>query len=293
MGYNETETEDMVIDTMISLQLATFVILIRTQEGCAGKIPNIWRPSFPDFLDIPTNMHDGNHVTLNPHTKDSIPHMRSETVSCDTCVFPFQFAGRVITTCTTIDGDPRAWCATSVNSDTGMTGWGYCEDTCPGVTADNPEHYIHPDNMPGHCVCGVPNKQGAAKIVGGSETQIAEYPWQVGLLFGDHVLSQGCGGTLVGSRHVITASHCVDLPGANDMKVLVGDTNIGVTTDAQSLVVSLDRIIMHPDYNPTSVENDIAILVLAHPVDIRTQPNMKPACLSRGSFGGQHGVVSG
>ena len=39
----------------------------------------------------------------------------SGSVTCGNCVFPFTFGGRVHTTCTTIDGDPRPWCSTQVD----------------------------------------------------------------------------------------------------------------------------------------------------------------------------------
>ena len=37
------------------------------------------------------------------------------SATCGNCVFPFTFGGRVHTTCTTIDGDPRPWCSTQVD----------------------------------------------------------------------------------------------------------------------------------------------------------------------------------
>ena len=85
---------------------------------------------------------------LNPTGKSG-----SDLASCsggsNPCVFPFVFNNRIIPSCTTIDGDTTAWCATAVNSDAKMTSWGYCDSSCPGVKAV--EMFIHPDNAVGSC----------------------------------------------------------------------------------------------------------------------------------------------
>ena len=38
-----------------------------------------------------------------------------------------------INSCTTIDGDSQAWCATEVTLNSTMTSWGYCSTECPGM----------------------------------------------------------------------------------------------------------------------------------------------------------------
>ena len=47
------------------------------------------------------------------------------------------------------------------------------------------------------------------RIVGGVETEEHEYPWQIGLVGG----SNGniyCGGSIISSKWILTAAHCVD-----------------------------------------------------------------------------------
>ena len=49
------------------------------------------------------------------------------------CIFPFIFKGQAINSCTTIDGDSQAWCATEVTLNSTMTSWAYCSTECPGM----------------------------------------------------------------------------------------------------------------------------------------------------------------
>merc|ERR1711971_1207103 len=142
--------------------------------------------------------------------------------TCGNCVFPFTFGGRKHTTCTTIDGD-SPWCATEVDSSgTFVQGkYEYCTDSsCPGLIP--PAINVNPNNAVGSCSRGVPNSLNSTRIVGGVETEIGEYPWQVKMLFGDSVVNQGCGGALVADRYVITAAHCTNGQQASGLKVAVG-----------------------------------------------------------------------
>jgi len=221
----------------------------------------------------------------------------SELASCShgpkQCVFPFIFNNRIITSCTTIDGDTTPWCAIAVSREEEMTGWGYCARDCPGVK--DVEMYVHPDNAVGSCACGVPNTLGAIKIVGGYEATVGEYPWQVALLFGSTVRSQGCGATLVGDKYVVTAAHCTAGSQARDLKVLLGDTILNGEKEASSFIINVANIKQHEHYDSQATRNDISILELEHPVNLTAYPNIKPICLPTRykTYGGQLGVVSG
>jgi len=249
--------------------------------------------SCPYSLAKPTE-NEKDKIQTKPN---QVTKIGSELASCsggsNQCIFPFVFNNRIIPSCTTIDGDTTPWCATEVNGDKKMTSWSYCEGSCPGVRAV--EMFIHPDNAVGNCACGVPNSLGAIKIVGGYETQTGEYPWQVALLFGSSVRSQGCGGALVGTKYVITAAHCTAGSSAQNIKVLVGDTSLAVENEATSFIVNVATIKQHPDYDSQSTRNDISILELEHPVNLTVHPNIKPICLpiSYKTYADQLAVVSG
>ncbi|HEX8425250.1 trypsin-like serine protease [Hymenobacter sp.] len=106
------------------------------------------------------------------------------------------------------------------------------------------------------------------QIVGGFPTTIDQLPWQVIL-----TTSKGAtGGSIIGSRWILTAAHVVDGESVNSLKVYAG-----VTFDSQrnsGQVLTVDRIIMHPNYQDVSYDfslNDIALLHVS--TDIVLGPN--------------------
>merc|ERR1719385_247619 len=138
------------------------------------------------------------------------------------------------------------------------------------------------------CQCGIPNRSN--RIVGGVETEVNEYPWQVGL-----VSSSGtrpwCGGTLISDRHVMTAAHCTAGSSASSIKVLLGEH---YTNDGQYNRVALSAITDHPGYNSNNMDNDFSILTLAEPVTFTSA--IRPACLpfdTSKTYAGEKVTVTG
>ncbi len=103
------------------------------------------------------------------------------------------------------------------------------------------------------------------RIVGGVESGAADYPWMVALLdahVSDVFQAQSCGGTLIRPNVVLTAAHCVaDLDKLSDMDVAVGVYDLSGVKPEQR--IPLSSIIIHPGYNPETIDNDIALLRLA------------------------------
>ena len=55
--------------------------------------------------------------------------------------------------------------------------------------------------------CGLVNRR--SRIVGGIETEIHEFPWQVGIRYnwGSPVW---CGGAIIAQQWILTAAHCIE-----------------------------------------------------------------------------------
>uniref|UniRef100_A0A3Q3XM63 Uncharacterized protein n=1 Tax=Mola mola TaxID=94237 RepID=A0A3Q3XM63_MOLML len=94
------------------------------------------------------------------------------------------------------------------------------------------------------------------RIVGGNVSRPGQFPWQVSLHFSSEHL---CGGSIVTSRWILTAAHCV-FADPSMWAVHVGVTEQPVH-GAQSLAV--EQIIYHARYRPKGLDYDIALMKLS------------------------------
>ncbi|KAG6460008.1 trypsin, alkaline C-like [Manduca sexta] len=96
------------------------------------------------------------------------------------------------------------------------------------------------------------------RIVGGSITTIEQYPNIVALLFSWNGISffQECGGTILNSRHVLTAAHCPYYETVNTCRVRSGST----FANSGGVVHNLNSFLIHPNYNSRTRDYDIAIM---------------------------------
>jgi secreted trypsin-like serine protease len=100
------------------------------------------------------------------------------------------------------------------------------------------------------------------KIVGGYEAQPGAWPWMVGLVYhGTPTVYDGqfCGGTLISSKWVLTAAHCVEGKSTSEFYALSGVHNLSADAGTQ---LGVKQIIQHPDYNSSTDNYDFALLEL-------------------------------
>jgi hypothetical protein len=115
-------------------------------------------------------------------------------------------------------------------------------------------------------------KKPETKITGGTNADISEFPWQVYFVSGDYF----CGGSIISDNWVVTAAHCTEnsngtpIPAA-DMSVKVGAND--PHNPLQGKKYSVSQVIVNEGYNGSTLDNDIALLKLAEPINF---PNAKP-----------------
>merc|ERR1739844_383626 len=133
--------------------------------------------------------------------------------------------------------------------------------------------------------CGIPNAGSNDKIVGGQEASPHQFPWQVGLFFDGYF----CGGSIITSKHILTAAHCAD--GVFKHEVVIGAHEI---RDPSNKIIDAYSPTVHPEWDSYNLANDLAILELEEEIDFATEPNVGTNCLAQsGDFSRQMSLVSG
>lgn len=125
--------------------------------------------------------------------------------------------------------------------------------------------------------------QGRAAVVGGQQWSINNAPWQAALLNSgadDPYWGRFCGGTILDSRHVITAAHCILNGGTSpdrpeELDVLVG-TSVLDDQAPGSQRIRVERASFDPRFDPVTGDYDAAVLRLAWNIQNTTSTEPLP-----------------
>ncbi|KAJ8719978.1 hypothetical protein PYW07_012021 [Mythimna separata] len=124
-----------------------------------------------------------------------------------------------------------------------------------------------------------------ARIVGGTQAAAGSNPHMVAMTTGLLVKGLRCGASLMTQRTVLTAAHCITavLSGntlSSSLRVIVGTNrwNSGGTS------YTLSRFLNHPQWNPSTIKNDIGLLFTSSNVVLNN--NVRTVSITFAQVGG-------
>ncbi|XP_002164216.1 elastase-1 isoform X1 [Hydra vulgaris] len=111
--------------------------------------------------------------------------------------------------------------------------------------------------------CGK-NKIHDARIIAGTISAPNSWIWQAAIYLYEELV---CGGTLIAPNYIITAAHCVIYAKKEGITITLGE-HVRDTNEGSEQEHTVENIIIHNEYNDSSLESDIAIIKLKKKVKI-------------------------
>ncbi|XP_060107170.1 suppressor of tumorigenicity 14 protein [Heteronotia binoei] len=132
-----------------------------------------------------------------------------------------------------------------------------------------------------NCSCGTRSFSKKSRIVGGTNSEEGEWPWQISM----QTKSSGhvCGASLISQRWLVSAAHCFNdpkVPSLSETKTWTIYMGLLDQQNKDSPNVQkrgLKRIIVHPYFNDFIYDNDISVAELDSPVTFTKY--VQPICL--------------
>nr|XP_046252790.1 chymotrypsin-C-like [Scatophagus argus] len=129
--------------------------------------------------------------------------------------------------------------------------------------------------------CGQPTYRPVlSRVVGGEDVRPHSWPWQISLQYN----RQGewrhtCGGTLISNEWVLTAAHCIS--SGMEYRVALGKHDL-IQNEESAVFKGTGTIIVHENWNPFFIRNDIALIKLESPVTF--SDTIQAACVPPAGF---------
>jgi trypsin len=115
-----------------------------------------------------------------------------------------------------------------------------------------------------------PNPKATASVIGGHNATIAQYPSLAFIEGVQATAGYACSGTVVAPRVVLTAGHCVE---DIESSSIVEPMRIAVATGISNLrkiprdqISEVVQVLAYPGFDPSKLQGDAGLLILAQPV---------------------------
>lgn len=126
-------------------------------------------------------------------------------------------------------------------------------------------------------------------IVGGTEADIGNYPYQVSVRLETYMLLHICGGSIYAPRVVVTAAHCIKGRFASYIRIVAGQNSIA---DLEEQGVMVSKLIYHSGYVKKTHVNDVGLIITKEPLVYSEM--VQPIALAVDTpTAGTHAIVSG
>nr|XP_044995577.1 plasma kallikrein [Jaculus jaculus] len=127
-----------------------------------------------------------------------------------------------------------------------------------------------------------------SRIVGGTNSSLGEWPWQVSLQVKLTAQNHLCGGSLIGNQWILTAAHCFDgIPYPDVWRIYGGILNLS-EIKKDTPFSKIKELIIHQKYKISEGNHDIALIKLQTPLNYTEF--QKPICLP--SKGDTHAIYT-
>jgi secreted trypsin-like serine protease len=114
------------------------------------------------------------------------------------------------------------------------------------------------------------NPKATGSVIGGHNANVAQYPALAYIEGVQATAGYACTGTVVSPRVILTAGHCVEdiesssIVAPEEIAVATGVSNL--TKIPQANISEVVQVLAYPNFDPTKLQGDAGLLILAAPV---------------------------